>query len=555
MARQRPDVLIRVDKDRGPPGSPPGMSMHSRSWHWDFTGSLDEPGKFEKSHRPKTAKQRGIRMRRLPAGGGFNASSGSYSRPASAQGEMHWQERRQYTRPGSSQSMQSMRPSSSQSHKLARSTSSPASRAGRSAAVRPSSSHSYVRPTSSLLSKQKVNRRPSTAGSASSVGARPTTPGSVAGAPPDVWLSDGRYRGQSSSQWRWHGKHGRPGMGGPKVPGAPWVPSDPGSRGGPGCDGLAASMDHNLKSRQKNKMQQLKYKMAAAAYGGDPEENAWIKIFEKYDTDGSGELDFDEFRKAIRRHGRMSIRSVDDDALREVFAIVDADNGGTVCAEEFEEFLNDPEKGTSLGPALTKEYKKANMTCGLYDTRQGKGEGMPIGTAPWARPESAPGYKKTQRTQEDWNKDETYVEFMQTMPPRGPIPEEQLVHASLPRRFLDDGPKQGRHSSAKDMDALWARHRRKQAHMSDKVHNVAFGGMKFRADGKNVAVHDVAHKAALDLFAAYDDDGGGTLSKEELARMGRLGLGIIASDIDGDGEIDMAELAKYMDEQKVHAMG
>ena len=48
--------------------------------------------------------------------------------------------------------------------------------------------------------------------------------------------------------------------------------------------------------------------------------------------DPTGELDFDEFRKAIRRHGRMSVRSVTDNELKEVFAVVDKDSGGTVSA-------------------------------------------------------------------------------------------------------------------------------------------------------------------------------------------------------------------------------
>ena len=49
-------------------------------------------------------------------------------------------------------------------------------------------------------------------------------------------------------------------------------------------------------------------------------------------SEPTGELDFDEFRKAIRRHGRMSVRSVTDNELKEVFAVVDKDSGGTVSA-------------------------------------------------------------------------------------------------------------------------------------------------------------------------------------------------------------------------------
>jgi len=55
---------------------------------------------------------------------------------------------------------------------------------------------------------------------------------------------------------------------------------------------MGAGMMKSLASRRKNKMGALKYKMQAAAYGGDAE--SWIGIFDHYDSDGSGELDFDE---------------------------------------------------------------------------------------------------------------------------------------------------------------------------------------------------------------------------------------------------------------------
>ena len=77
-----------------------------------------------------------------------------------------------------------------------------------------------------------------------------------------------------------------------------------------------------------------------------------------------GELDFDEFRKAVRRHGRMSVRSITDGELKEVFAIVDKDCGGTVSGDEFDLFLSDPDSGVSLKPQLTKDYSKAASSIG-----------------------------------------------------------------------------------------------------------------------------------------------------------------------------------------------
>jgi hypothetical protein len=55
-------------------------------------------------------------------------------------------------------------------------------------------------------------------------------------------------------------------------------------------------------------------------------------------------------------------------------------------------------QGMSLGPALASNYRKQANAIGLYNTRSGKGSGLPTGEAPWARPEAAPGYSKTART-------------------------------------------------------------------------------------------------------------------------------------------------------------
>lgn len=266
--------------------------------------------------------------------------------------------------------------------------------------VRVGSSHS-MRPSSS----QSAPVRPS---SGLSYRSRPGSAGSVCSAPPDVWLSKGRYRGQGSSQWRWHGKHGRPELNNVKVAGAPWLPPDP-TGAGSNVD-MSKGMMNSLASRRKNKMGALKYKMQAAAYGGDPQ--SWVDIFQHYDSDGSGELDFEEFRKAIRRHGRMSIRSVTDDELKEVFAVVDTDCGGTVSAEEFQCFVDDPNMGTELRPALTSNYSKSANALSLYDTRAGKGQGLATGVAPWARLDYAPGYRKTGRTEDDWNQNEAYQKLM-----------------------------------------------------------------------------------------------------------------------------------------------
>lgn len=52
------------------------------------------------------------------------------------------------------------------------------------------------------------------------------------------------------------------------------------------------------------------------------------------------------------------------------------------------------------------------------------------------------------------------------------------------------------------MDKIWAREKRKTEHVADRLTNVAFGGVKHRADGKTLSAHNMADAAAEALLAA-----------------------------------------------------
>jgi hypothetical protein len=89
----------------------------------------------------------------------------------------------------------------------------------------------------------------------------------------------------------------------------------------------------------------LKKRLLAAAYGrGDVEDTSddWEELFKLYDADGSGLLDFDEFRQVVRKHGRLSVRDINDIELRLVFAMIDNDSSGEIDGKEFGEFLMQP---------------------------------------------------------------------------------------------------------------------------------------------------------------------------------------------------------------------
>lgn len=65
----------------------------------------------------------------------------------------------------------------------------------------------------------------------------------------------------------------------------------------------------------------------------------WQALFDRFDVDGSGQLDADEFIAAVRNEMDISEASVNDDELRLLFEQVDADGGGDVSSSEFAEWL------------------------------------------------------------------------------------------------------------------------------------------------------------------------------------------------------------------------
>ena len=70
-------------------------------------------------------------------------------------------------------------------------------------------------------------------------------------------------------------------------------------------------------------MKALKKKLRASAmtFGGVD----WDKLFKQYDRDNSGDLDFEEFRKAVRKSAKISANDVTDKELNKIFCSVDDD--------------------------------------------------------------------------------------------------------------------------------------------------------------------------------------------------------------------------------------
>lgn len=65
----------------------------------------------------------------------------------------------------------------------------------------------------------------------------------------------------------------------------------------------------------------------------------WAEVFKKHDKDKSGDLDCDEFIKAVQDH--LKDAALTREQLTRLFRTIDSDNGGTVSAQELEEFARE----------------------------------------------------------------------------------------------------------------------------------------------------------------------------------------------------------------------
>jgi Ca2+-binding EF-hand superfamily protein len=80
-----------------------------------------------------------------------------------------------------------------------------------------------------------------------------------------------------------------------------------------------------------------KFKACSYSLGGQD----WEKLFRHYDRDNSGELDFDEFRRAVRRDVKVTPQMMPDIELREMFDHADASGDGAIDIDEFVGLLGD----------------------------------------------------------------------------------------------------------------------------------------------------------------------------------------------------------------------
>jgi Ca2+-binding EF-hand superfamily protein len=69
------------------------------------------------------------------------------------------------------------------------------------------------------------------------------------------------------------------------------------------------------------------------------EDIGWDLVFEKYDDDGSGELEIGEFAVAVRQECGLTENAVSNEEISELFGVIDADQSGAIDSKELKVLL------------------------------------------------------------------------------------------------------------------------------------------------------------------------------------------------------------------------
>ena len=79
--------------------------------------------------------------------------------------------------------------------------------------------------------------------------------------------------------------------------------------------------------------------------------------------DGSGELELDEFTRAVREECQLNRQAVPDNEIAELFGVIDADQSGAIDAEELGDLLKaDCDPGAmTFGPFYSSIFELASV--------------------------------------------------------------------------------------------------------------------------------------------------------------------------------------------------
>lgn len=126
---------------------------------------------------------------------------------------------------------------------------------------------------------------------------------------------------------------------------------------------------------------------------------SWFKMFNKYDADGTGRIDFDEFADVLRKELGISKKVLSDEEYRWLWDFLDAGQDGFIEVQEFAEFMRGKQKeqqrevrrGRRMGTLLAEVCHKMNaamqrLAAGEAAAAGGDGAGPPVVTrAHWFR--------------------------------------------------------------------------------------------------------------------------------------------------------------------------
>jgi len=107
-------------------------------------------------------------------------------------------------------------------------------------------------------------------------------------------------------------------------------------------------------------LSQLRSKIKSASYTGHAgRERELDVIFSRFDKDGSGALEEDEVRQALRRALRISGNVVTDSQISTICGMLDSDGSGAVSIEELVSFVGDPTGPRRPRSARRREIEEA----------------------------------------------------------------------------------------------------------------------------------------------------------------------------------------------------
>jgi len=332
------------------------------------------------------------------------------------------------------------------------------------------------------------------------------------------------------------------------------------------------------------KIEGIKKKITAAAYTATGQTD-FRKLFQKYDKDNSGNIDFNEFLQAVRKDARLTPAEASDGFLKELFEEIDKDGGGEInYEEEFTEWVGydsvkaeaQLEKNRSIERELTKKILEKRKDAGIL--RPKHIEQIRQKMKAKAYDSSGLNFDKLYKFY-DRNNDGTmdFSEFANAVRKDGEISKTEVADEQLRTLFDQLDKDGGGEISFKDEFLPWllegheeksqSRRERSKSHIShfhvlrvqaSKDENIRFFDMVRRK--VNASSYGTEHRSYETVFKKFDKDGNGLIDLDEFNSVLRVTSRMAPSelprskvkaifrqiDADNGGEIGWEEFMEWL---------